>query len=354
LKPARRIEVSESAEPRFLLETRGTSQALDAFVVGAAFDRTGAVAAFALGDGTLRLVDPADPADWRPIEVHDGAALALAPDCVPGSFLTGGDDGTFRRVGASGSVETIDSFRNKWVEHVASHAGDKPVLACSVGKLVHLYDGSSTKLKALEHPSAVTGMAFDAKGKRIAASHYNGASLWFVGAKADSPRKLEWKGSHVAIAMHPGGEAVVTAMQENALHGWRLPDGQHMRMSGYPAKTESLSYTKGGKWLATSGADAMVLWPFFGGGPMGKAPMELAGGDGVICTRVAAHPVNEMVAGGFADGLVVLADIGSSRILPVVPPGNGPITALAWDRHGTNLVVGTETGFAAIVDFAKR
>ena len=116
---------------------------------------------------------------------------------------------------------------------------------------------------------------------------------------------------------------MVTAMQENALHGWRLPDGQHMRMSGYPAKTDSLSFTRNGKWLATSGADAMVLWPFFGGGPMGKAPLELAGGDGMICTQVACHPKDELVAGGFADGLVVVADINSSRILPVVPPEHG-------------------------------
>jgi hypothetical protein len=56
------------------------------------------------------------------------------------------------------------------------------------------------KLKELTHPSGVTGLAFDTKGKRIAASHYNGASLWFVAAKTDSPRKLEWKGSHTALA----------------------------------------------------------------------------------------------------------------------------------------------------------
>ena len=30
---------------------------------------------------------------------------------------------------------------------------------------------------------------------------------------------------------------------------------------------------------------SVVVWPFFGGGPMGKAPTELAGGDGVICQR---------------------------------------------------------------------
>jgi len=138
-----------------------------------------------------------------------------------------------------------------------------------------------------------------AKGKHVAASHYNSATLWFVGAKTDAPRRLEWKGSHTALAIHPDGDAVVTAMQENALHGRRLSDDQHMRMSGYPAKTQSLSFTRHGKWLVSSGADAMVLWPFFGGGPMGKAPTELAGGDGMICTQVAAHPQQEMVAGGF-------------------------------------------------------
>ncbi|HEX4172813.1 MAG TPA: WD40 repeat domain-containing protein, partial [Acetobacteraceae bacterium] len=173
-------------------------------------------------------------------------------------------------------------------------------------------------------------------------------------AKEDSPRRLEWKGSHTGIAIHPEGDAVVTAMQENALHGWRLSDNQHMRMSGYPAKTESLSFTRNGKWLATSGADSMVLWPFFGGGPMGKAPIELAGGDGITCTCVAAHPQQEMVAGGFADGLLVLAEINSSRILPIAPPGQGRVSALAWSPNGSQLAFGTEKGFAAIIDLSKR
>ncbi len=73
-----------------------------------------------------------------------------------------------------------------------------------------------------------------------------------------------------------------------------------MRMSGYPSKTESLSFSRTGKWLASSGADSIVLWPFFGGGPMGKAPLELAGGDGVLCTRVAFQPQQELLAAGFS------------------------------------------------------
>jgi WD40 repeat protein len=341
---------------QFLLETRGLHRSLDAFVVAAAFDRTGTTLAFALGDGTQRLVTLAAREKWRTVNVHDGAALELAADAAPTGFVSGGDDGKFRRVDAAGAVSDIADFRSKWVEHVASHPGEKGkgLLACAVGKGIHLFDHTGEKLKELPHPSSVTGLAFDAKGKRVAASHYGGASLWFVNAKEDNPRKLEWKGSHIAIAIHPDGDAVVTAMQENALHGWRLSDNQHMRMSGYPGKTAALSFTRNGKWLATSGADAMVLWPFFGGGPMGKAPIELAGGDGIVCTRVAAHPQQEMVAGGFADGLVVLADVNSSRILPVAPPGHGPISALAWSPDGTVLAFGTEKGFAAIIDLSKR
>jgi WD40 repeat protein len=342
--------MSDAAAP-FLLESRGTQRDLDAFVVAACLDRAGATVAFALGDGTLRMVALADRETWQATDAHDGAILSLAPDATPTGFITGGDDGRFRRIGAD-----IAGFGSKWVEHVASHSGDKGrgLLACTVGKVIHLFDLAGQKLKELPHPSSVTGLTFDARGKRVGASHYNGATLWFVNAKEDSPRKLEWKGSHTGIAIHPDGDAVVTAMQENALHGWRLSDGQHMRMSGYPTKTEALSFTRNGRWLATSGADAMVLWPFFGGGPMGKAPIELAGGDGITCTRVAAHPQQEIVAGGFADGLVVLADVNSSRILPVAPPGRGPVSALAWSPDGSQLAFGTEQGFAAIVDLAQR
>ncbi len=347
--------MSGTVTANFLIDQRGITRELGAFVVAARFDRAGRTAAFALGDGTLRLVELADRETWREAAVHDGALLALAPDTGPRGFVSGGDDGTFRRIAADGAVSEIASFgMMKWVEQVASFPGEKGLLACSVGKQVHLFEAAGTKLKVLNHPSTVTGLAFDAKGKRIGASHYNGASLWFVAAKTDAPRLLEWKGSHTGVAIHPEGEALVTAMQENSLHGWRLSDGQHMRMSGYPAKTQAMSFTRTGKWLATSGADAMVIWPFHGGGPMGKAPLELAGGDSVVCTQVASHPRDDLVAGGFTDGLVVVADINSSRILPIAPPEHGPVSALAWSPDGAFLAIGTESGFGAVLDFSKR
>ena len=324
-----------------LLESRGQTAQLGAYVTAACFSGTDQ-ATFALGDGSLRL-----GGEFTPIQAHDGAILSLAPHPQSG-FLTGGDDG--RLMHTTDKATEIAKFGSKWVEQLAVFPGKTPLIAAGVGKTVHLLDGKTgAKLRELAHPSTVTGIAFDAKGKRLAASHYNGASLWFTGSTA-APRVLEWKGSHTGVVLHPEGNAIVTTMQENSLHGWTLPEGKHMRMSGYPTKTESLGFTKSGRWLATAGAESVVLWPFFGGGPMGKAPTELGMGDGIVRT-IACHPQHEVVAAGFDTGLTLLIHINQNQILPLCAPGRGAVTALAWSSTGSHLALGTDTGFAALVDF---
>lgn len=328
-----------------LLNTRGRRAEFGAYVCAACFDPASGQLAFALGDGTLRL---AAAEGFTAVTAHAGAVLSLCAYPL-GGFLSGGDDGQLIRTQAGEAVR-VKSFGAKWVEHVAAFAGRTSYIAAAVGRIVHLLNGAGEPVRELIHTSSVTGIVFDSKGKRLAASHYNGASLWFTGSAAP-PKLLEWKGSHITIAMHPQGEAVVTAMQENALHGWSLPEGKHMRMSGYPAKPESLGFTKSGRWLATSGAESVILWPFFGGGPMGKPPKELGLGDGIV-KRVACHPEHEVVAAGFDTGLVLIIDINRETVVPVCGPGRGAVSALAWDATGARLALGTETGFAALLDLS--
>jgi len=344
------------ARPDHLLDTRGVLREVEAHIVSAVFSRDGTQAAFATGEGDVWVAPVGAQADtWRAVQAHDGAVLSLAADVTQGGFLTGGDDNLLRRIDAAGGeAETLAKGR-RWVEHVASFVDGKTrLLASAAGKQVELRDGAGTLLKTLDHDSTVSGIAFDAKGKRIATSHYNGASLWFVAAKVDTPRRLAWKGSHIGLAIHPAGEALVTAMQENELHGWRLADGHNMRMSGYPQKTLSLSFSRNGRWLATSGAEGAVLWPFFGGGPMGKAPTELAGVPGSLCTRLVFHPQHEIVAAGFSDGTVLMSDVGTRRVLPVCGPGRGGVSALAFSPDGARLALATEGGAMALLDLTAR
>jgi len=340
------------------LTDRGFTRDLGAFVVAVAFNRAGSQAAFGLGDGSVHLAPigaAALSADWARVEAHDGAVMALVPDAAASGFASAGDDGRFIRIGAGGGVTEIFASGGKWIEQAASVLDGKDgYLACAAGRVLHLFSAAGARLRSMDLASTVTGIAFDGRGKRIAVSHYNGASVWFTASTSSAARVLTWKGSHTGVTLHPAGEAVVTSMQENALHGWRLADTQHMRMTGYPSKTESMGFSRSGKWLASSGADAVVLWPFFGGGPMGKPPLELAQIENVICTRVACHPKDELVAAGYADGTVLIVQIASGRVVMLAEASGVAISALAWSPEGGRLAAGREDGWAALFDLTAR
>ena len=135
------------------------------------------------------------------------------------------------------------------------------------------------------------------------------------------------------------------------LHGWRLADKQHMRMSGYPSKTRSLSWSHDGNWLATSGADAAIVWPFQAkDGPMGKAPRE-CGVRAAKVSRVAFHPKALVLAIGYEDGCVLLCRLTDASELLVRRAGRRlrHHRALAWDASGAQLAFGAEDGAAGIL-----
>ena len=172
-------------------------------------------------------------------------------------------------------------------------------------------------------PTTARGLGFMPKGYRLAVAHYNGVSLWFPNVEA-APTVLEWKGSHLDVVASPDGRFVVSSMQENALHGWRVADSRNMRMTGYPRKTRSLSWSHDGQWLATSGADACIVWPFRDkDGPMGKAPRE-CGVRRAKVSQVAFHPRALVVAVGYEDGFILLCRLGDA---------GGDSCARAWRQR---------------------
>ena len=125
--------------------------------------------------------------------------------------------------------------KRRWIDNVALHPDG--AVAWSSGKSAFVRSGKAED-KSFDAPTTVGGLAFAPKGLRIAIAHYNGVSMWFPNAQA-APEFLEWKGSHHHPAFSPNGQFLVTAMQEPALHGWRVVDAKHMRMSGYSARVRS-------------------------------------------------------------------------------------------------------------------
>jgi Anaphase-promoting complex subunit 4 WD40 domain len=301
-------------------------------------------AVFALGEEALLFVAP-DGAEQR-VAVHAGGILSVAGDGV--RVLTGGDDGKAVATGASAESETVAvDTKHRWIDRVA--LGPEGAIAWAAGKQAFVRTGKGD-VRTLDLPSSAGGLAFAPKGLRLGIAHYGGATLWFPNAQA-APETLAWKGSHLDATFSPDGRFLVTAMQEATLHGWRLADGKDMRMSGYSAKVRSIAWTAGGKWLATSGSEQLILWPFAGkDGPMGKTPRMLAPST-ARAVAVACHPTQEVVATGFEDGIVLLARIDDGAEILARRKG-APIAALAWSPDGSRLAFGTEDGAAGIVDLS--
>ena len=198
----------------------------------------------------------------------------------------------------------------------------------------------------LEHASTVGGLAFDAKGKRLAVTHYGGATVWACGDRHWKFSKLEWNGFHGAVTFSPDGNYLVTAMQENALHGWRLSDKNDFAMAGYPAKIKSLAWVGDTPHLATSGADEAICWPFDGkDGPMGRSPVCVAHGGKQVATYVHALPRERAVFAGFRDGAVLLAELDESKDAIVVRGSTGAeVTAIAVSACLSHVLIGDAKG----------
>lgn len=314
-------------------------------VVACAFSGDALTAAIAFLDGAVFLFQKNEE-KFVTATINGASPLTVAAE--KSSFLIGCDDGRLLRVSWDKEPIEIAHHKGKWIEHIAVHHESK-AFAYSAGKDVFL----STQTTALTHPSTVGGIGFHPNGKRLAVSHYNGVSLWWVNAKSPTPQMLEWKGSHLSLLWHPKGDYLMTSMQENALHGWRMKDMNELRMAGYPNKVHSMGFSASTKWLATSGSEQIICWPFAGSGPQGKPPMGLGIPEGKPCTAVALHPKEELVAAGYETGRVVLALFEDQLPIELIPPNNISVTAMTWSPDGQNLLVIKENGTAYLLSAQK-
>lgn len=315
----------------------------DAYVTATLFGKAG-TAAFALGDGTVRFET------GETIEAHDGAILSACIHPSGEGVITGGDDGRVVWSRVSGAQE-IAKVPGRWIDTVAASPESK-LIAFGAGRELHVRDAADPAFsRVFIHEKSVADVAFDPKGRRIAAATYNGAWLWYAKIAEQKPYILKWAGSHVALAWSADGKFLMSAMQENQLHGWRVADDKNLKMGGYPAKVKSMAFLAKGQLLATSGANGVVVWPFAGAtGPMGKQAAEIGFDESAMVVRVAGMPGGQMVAAGLDDGRVWICDLAASGITPLKAEKGAAITALAMTADGKRVAWGDEAGGAGVAD----
>jgi hypothetical protein len=309
-------------QQRPLLDLLGARWALGAPVVAAAWDAAGAVAGFALMDGTLALAPRSWPGAPRVAHRPSGGIELVPATAQPGPVVrVAVQDGGCRGIAAAprGGFVTL---------------GNAGMLAWTAA------DGAPQPPVAGLH-DAVTVLAGSADGRMLALGHADGITL----ASADGTRPLTGSAAPGALACDAAGTVAAWSGAEG-LQLWSGPDICAATLPGCPASPGSLTIFDAGRLLAAGGGTMPVCWQLDAltdepgtVGPTGRHRV----------TAVAGHPARPLLAAGNTHGAAVLCQPGDEAVLFLRGAGGGAVTALAWSGDGNRLALGTASGEVAVL-----
>ena len=294
------------------------------------------------GEETITLV--AGDGEKVAVTVHGGAILSSASDGT--RIVTGGDDGNVVALDTKGeSSVLVTDAKRRWIDNVAVHPDG--TIAWSAGKTAFVR-GLKGEDKSLEAPSSVGGLAFAPKGLRLALAHYNGViavvsehdcDAGAAGMGRLAPRRYVQSRQQVSHHHHARAGAARLAAGRCAAHANdRLSQPRQIHVMGL-----------GGKLLATSGADRVVVWPFASkDGPMDKEPVcwpscrRASPRSLAIRRRTSRRRLRER---HHPDG----AARNGAKVV-VRHDGDAPVAALAWNAKGSMLAFALQNGDAGLVD----
>ncbi len=304
------------------------------------------------GEGTLHLLRPNLT---KPLAVQVSDAPLMTVIATPEGFATADESGRIHLTTVQGETTLLADTKYMFLENIVYFAKKKQIIAAT-GKSVTIInaDGSTSQLPH-KLPSTIGGMAISPIGPRLAVSHYGGASILALDNTKNPPRLLPWKGSHLGLTYSPDGKWLISSMQEQAIHLWRLSDGMDLQMRGYPSKITQFSWMSDNTTLGTNGGGGVPLWSFATEkGPAGTQARVLAdsGVQETLVTSLAMHPKGPFCAIGYTDGLTLLTQTVEDRAILLHEPNAQPVQHIAWSANGMHLALAHANGTVTLTDFA--
>lgn len=289
-----------------------------------------------------------------PIISVPGLGAVSVPICArAGGFLAGDGAGRVLPLQPDGTQgEAV-----MWLKRPAvaiDHAGG--VTAATDGAAVRiLRPDLPCFLLARDDDAPVTTLALSADGDHLALTSERQIEVWVIGDEIMRLDVLPCAGRATSISWHPSAPWLACGLEEGGFTLVDLGAGRTHTIAGFPMPVRSIAWSRATGSVAASGAYRIAAWTLEGasGGAPGQGALETGRAGMVPVEAVAAHPAKTLIAAGYANGQVVVAQIGRRDEL-VVRAGGGPITALEWSPDGNHLAVGDGEGVAAIVTFPGR
>lgn len=325
--------------------------------------------AFACADGSVHLAATADKASpnlrtrraidtgrvtiaarekpflpLKPAEFTEGRSSDVVALGAQG-FAFAKTSGRINALSAGGIAYHIPPRAQAAIAVLAASA-DGTVLAYASGAQLHIGSADTAEPQTLTLPAAITALALSPDGLTLAVAQ--GTQVWRLPVQAlhSPPVVTELAEPATALHWHPEGAWLLAQVAADGFYLIDTARNQALHRSNFPTAVRSTGFGRNSQTVVAAGAFRVAAWALADGGDRvtGKAGL-------VLVNAVATCPTRNLVAVGYANGLLSLAEIGQpSEILLREDTGAG-ITAMEWSQDGRFLAVAGSDGSAALVEF---
>ena len=352
---------------------------MDAAVADIALDAGGNTVGFALADGSIALApleDP-EPASKR-IRVsveHGGVSIqprteALPPlthvnalDGSPAAVAAHGDrgfvfadaSGALIGVTAQGEQSALPGSLDGPAAAIDTAAKTGQLACASANGRATVFGNGDAHGHVLPHDAPALDVRYSPRGDVLAVAHPNAVALWNT---ADAPVKLAdvpVTGRPLALAWSPDG-AMLGCGEDTGASILQINGTDPVVLADYPSSVRSIAWSFDDRAMVTSGAFRIIVWPRDRLASDGSTPSTIETGRAGLTAvdAVATHPKKPLVAAGYENGMLVIAEIGKADEMPIKSEGQGAITVIRWTGDGQHLALGTDRGLAAIVELPRQ
>ena len=334
------------------------------------FNAAGSAVAFACADGSVHLVATADKSapNSRIRRAVDTARLTIAPRDKPYAapkvaeftegrttsvvphgpvnFAFGKGSGRINTLTPGGIAVHLPVKAPSPIEALAT-APEGETVAHACGSTIQLSTPTAENFATLQAAGPVAALAFSPDGLTLAAAHAGGVSRWAVATPDKGPLITPMAAAPESIAWRADGRWLVCCLGEGGISVIEAATDEVRPYDNFPAPARTAAFSAPTDTVLASGAFRVVAWSLDGsGGAIASGKPGL-----VLVEAIAVSPNRSLVAVGYANGLLSLAEIGRPDEMLLREDTGAGITALAWSADGNFLALAGADGSAALVEF---
>ncbi len=233
----------------------------------------------------------------------------------------------------------------------------KSTLACVSGSQVSLVGAANnTLIHRIDQGETIAAAQFSPDGRALAVAHDFGITIWPTAPGEVATNDLAFPGRPNAVFWSPDGQWIAAPLSDGGFQLCNLSDGQTTALSDYPSPVRSICWNENTNALVTSGAFRIAVWS------MDEPPMKdpsagvlETGKAGLVpVSAVASHPTKNLVAAGYDNGFITIAQVGGRDEMILNNEDHGPINQLAWSRDGKCIAAASEQGHTALISLPPQ